>query len=72
MLGPVSAAAHGGDSGPGFDFFVGFGVLLVTWWGFWRKQERTKQMLLISIGITAVCCVFIAFGVRALLNSPSH
>ncbi len=72
LFGPVSQAAHGGQSSPAFDLLVGFGVLVLTWFGFWKKNERTKQVLLASLGITAICCVFIAFGVRAFLSSPPH
>ena len=71
MFGPVANAAHGGQSNA-FDLLVGFGVLALTWFGFWKKEQRTKQVLLASIGITAICGVFIAFGVRALLNNTAH
>jgi hypothetical protein len=62
LLGPVTQAAHGGQSSALFDLAVGFVVLGLTWVGFWRKQERTPQAVWIAIAISAICAIFIYSG----------
>lgn len=68
FFGPVSEAARGGHTSPLFDFLVGFVVLALTWVGFFRKEERKKANIWAAIGVTAICGVFIAAGIRELLR----
>jgi hypothetical protein len=67
-LGPVSEAAHGGHSSPAFDLIVGFGVLTLTWVGYFKKEERRKISVWIAIGISAICAVFIYSGIKELIR----
>ena len=68
FLGPVGEAANGGHSSPAFDLIVGFGVLALTWVGFFRKEERQKATVWIAIGISAICAVFVGAGIREMLR----
>jgi hypothetical protein len=68
VFGPVANAAHGGQSSPSFDLLVGFAVLALTWFGFWKKEQRTKQVLFAALGVTVICFIFIVSGVQALLH----
>ncbi len=68
LYGPVDSAAHGGHSSPAFDLIVGFGVLLITWVGHIRKEERQQTSVWIAIGISAICGVFIYSGISELLR----
>ena len=67
-FGPVNEAAHGGHSSPAFDLTVGLAVLLLTWVGYVKKEERKKIGIWIAIGISAICGVFIYSGIRELLQ----
>jgi hypothetical protein len=68
LLGPVAQAAHGGHSSPQFDLIVGCAVLALTWIGLYRKEKRTKEVIWIAIGISAISAVFIYSGVKELLR----
>jgi hypothetical protein len=68
VFGPVSEAARGGHTSPLFDFLIGFVVLALTWVGFFRKEERKKVNIWAAIGITAICAVLIAAGIRELIQ----
>ena len=68
LFGPVAEASQGGQSSAIFDLTVGFAVLGLTWVGFWRKQERTSQAVLISIAISAICAIFIYSGFRSFFH----
>jgi hypothetical protein len=68
QFGPVGEAARGGHTSPLFDFLVGFVVLALTWVSFFRKEERKRANIWAAIGISAICAVFIAAGIRELLH----
>ena len=68
FFGPVAEAAHGGHSSPAFDLIVGFGVLALTWVGYFKKEERPKASIWIAISISAICAVFIGSGIRELFR----
>ncbi len=59
-FGPVYEAAHGNQSSPSFDLIVGFVVLGMTWFGFWKNREQNSRAVWIAIGISLICAVFIA------------
>lgn len=67
-FGPVSEAAHGGQSSPAFDLLVGFVVLGMTWFGFWKRREQNLKAIWISVGISLMCAVFIVEGIRLFLK----
>jgi hypothetical protein len=67
-FGPVAQAANGGHGSPTFDLIVGFGVLALTWVGFFRKEERKKTIMWIAIGISAICGIFVYSGVTELIR----
>lgn len=68
FFGPVGEAAHGGHTTPTFNLIVGVSVLVLTWVGHFRKEERSKASILMGIFISAVCAVFIAGGIWELLR----
>ena len=67
-FGPVAEAAHGGHSSPLFDLGVGLGVLTLTWVGYFKQSERSKKSVWSAVGISAICGVFILFGIKELLR----
>ena len=67
VFGPVAEAAKGASS-PSFDLLVGFVVLGMTWFGYSKKRSKDPRVLWISIGISALCGIFIFDGVRHLLR----
>jgi hypothetical protein len=67
-FGPVGEATQGGHSSPTFDLIVGFGVLVLTWVGYLKKQEREKISIWIAIAISAICTVFIYSGIKDLMR----
>ena len=68
IFGPVAEAAHGNHNSPVFDFLVGGGVLVLSWFGFWNKETRNKVNIWMLIGISAICLVFIISGVLTLIR----
>jgi hypothetical protein len=67
-FGPVDEAVRDGHSSPAFDLIVGFGVLVLTWIGYLKKEERQKTSIWIAIGITSICAVFIYLGIKELMQ----
>ena len=67
-FGPVAEAAHGGHSSPLFDLGVGLGVLTLTWVGYFKQSERSNKSVRAAVGISAICGVFLLFGIRELLR----
>jgi hypothetical protein len=67
-LGPAAEAAHGGHSSPMFDLFVGFIGLVITWAGYSRKTPPRGPVLWVTLGITAICGVFLYAGFAAILH----
>ena len=67
-FGPVSEAAHGGHANPFFDLTVGLIVLALTWIGYAKKKGHNKPTIWAAIGISAICGVFIYFGIAALIR----
>jgi len=68
LLGPVGEAAQGGHGNPFFDLIAGFLVLALTWVGYAKRTPRKEVSLWISIAISAICGVFIYFGIAELLR----
>jgi hypothetical protein len=68
IFGPVAEAANGGHSSPVFDLFVGFAVLALTWVGYSKRAASGKATLLIALGVSAICAVFIVSGCVALMR----
>jgi hypothetical protein len=68
IFGPVAEAARGGNSNPLFDLSVGFFVLAITWIGYMKKAPNKKITIRIAIAISAICGVFIYFGIVELLK----
>jgi len=71
-FGPVAEAARGGQSSPTFDLVVGFAVLAITWISHFRKSEHGKSSIWISIGISAICAVFLFSGLSALIHGAAR
>ena len=67
-FGPVAEAAHRGQTSPAFDLPVGFLVLGMTWFGFWKKREQNPVSIWIAVAVTVICAVFVFEGVRQLLR----
>jgi RsiW-degrading membrane proteinase PrsW (M82 family) len=67
-FGPVGDAVHGGHSSASFDLIVGVVVLVFTWVGYLKKEERQKISIWIAIGISAICGVFIFSGIEELFR----
>jgi hypothetical protein len=67
-FGPVAEASHGGHSSPSFDLLVGFSVLAITWFGYFKRDPARPMDIWIRIGISVICGVFIYSGVAALLR----
>jgi hypothetical protein len=67
-FGPVAEAAKGGHSSPIFDLCVGFAVLALTWIGYGRQGPDRKIGIWVSLGISAICAVFICSGLYALVR----
>ena len=68
IFGPVAEAARGGHGNPFFDLLVGFFVLAITWIGYVNKASNKKVTIRIAIAISAICGVFIYFGIVELLK----
>ena len=68
IFGPVAEAAHGGHGNPFFDLLVGFSVLAITWIGYMKKTPNKQLSIWIAIAITAICGVFIYFGIVELFR----
>lgn len=68
IYGPVAEAARGGHGNPYFDLLVGFSVLALTWVGYMKKTQTKKVGIGIAIAISAICSVFIYFGIAELLR----
>ena len=68
VFGPVYEAAHGGQSSPSFDLFVGFAVLAMTWFGVRKKRDQNPRVIWIAIAISILCAVFIFEGIRVLIK----
>jgi hypothetical protein len=67
LFGPVGDAARGRHSSASFDLIVGIAVLAITWIGY-SKRENRKKNIWIAIGITAICSVFLYFGIHELFR----
>jgi hypothetical protein len=67
-FGPVAEAAKGGQSSPTFDLCVGIAVLALTWLGYIRQKPHSKISLLVALGVSVICAVFICSGLYALLR----
>ena len=68
IFGPVAEAARGGHSSPFFDLLVGSMFLVFTWAQYFRGDQSKGVNIWISIGISAICSVFIWSGLAALIG----
>jgi hypothetical protein len=68
FFGPVGEAAHGGHSSPTFNVIVGVTLLVLTWVGHFRREERSKKSIWMGVFISAICAVFIGGGIWELLR----
>lgn len=68
IYGPVAEASRGGHSSPTFDLLVGFTFLVITWIQYLRTDPAKRVNIWISIGISAICGVFIWSGIAALMR----
>lgn len=68
IFGPVAEAARGGHGNPFFDLLVGFSVLALTWIGYIKKTQTKKVSISVAIAISAICGIFIYFGITELLR----
>ena len=67
-LGPVSSASHGGTSSPWFAILVGTLVLITVWIKYRKRELRAETHVGILLGISAICGLFIVFGIWQLLT----
>jgi hypothetical protein len=65
MLGPASSATD--DFNPSFPIAVGTVVMIFGWAHHLRQPRHTRAPVNDLLYVTAVCAVFIAFGVWRLL-----
>jgi len=66
MYGPVGEAARGGHGSPTFDLVIGFAFLAMTWIQYFRTDPSKRTHIWVSVGISAICGVFIWSGIAAL------
>ncbi len=65
IFGPVSNAAHGEKINPWFAIAVGGAVLVMAWTKYLKGELRQGTHLGILLGISAICTLFIATGLRS-------
>jgi hypothetical protein len=68
ILGPVAEAARGGHGNPFFDLLAGSSVLALTWIGYTKKTQVKKVNISVALAISAICGIFIYFGIVELLR----
>jgi len=69
VFGPVAQAAHGGHSSPTLDLLVGFGVLALTWTGYFRRDAAKPVSIWVAVDLPPISQPFIT-GVSVGLTRP--